>query len=708
MEFIELGLNNFKRFSESKFHFSPGLTLLWGKNEAGKSTLLEAICTALYGRERGKVIENWNGGNCSTNLTYRTGGKTWRLERRLTEGTASLGVVSGDQLTDATSSRDEIAKVIAEHLGISSRQVLENTVFVRQMCVHNPDKSDLEVIGGEIQRILTGTAHVSAGEARKRLEEKRDAVKGRARPTNPREYDQITAKLRGLAEELANARNSRERIHKLEDELSNLDERTERDSARLEIVIQLLERYRKWSELKKRLDELDARHADVFATCRKIKDTLLELSGVQKELETFADLVGKDDEIADHLTKIQSRRGELDSRIGELNAVNTEAQPIAGRFKSLPALASGVLILVSLVVGFLVDRRALWLILPGVIIGILSTIRSFMGRASESRQIGGLILSAENEQTQLEAELDSILTYVNCRDIDQALAMIKTYRSLVTRSSELEFKLGTLLNSKSIQEWDDQEAGIARELSTVRADLDENFPDYSPSTEEAESWRGEHNALQHQLPTAQARMHEVTGALESERNNARDLASLEGEIEFLHMRKQELEFTYKAYEEAISALTAITESVSEEYLPMLSERASDLLAWMTSGRYTSVEIRQGWEIVVGSTERTGMSPSDLSIGTIDQLYFSLRIACGELLSSDCRLPMILDDPFAAFDRERLANVLSLLAALSRERQIIMLTHDPYVLDWAKSISASGELRSLIHELPSPNVLDLVE
>lgn len=49
MELLELQLTNFKKFREHRIKFSPRINLVWGPNEAGKSTLHEAICCALFG-----------------------------------------------------------------------------------------------------------------------------------------------------------------------------------------------------------------------------------------------------------------------------------------------------------------------------------------------------------------------------------------------------------------------------------------------------------------------------------------------------------------------------------------------------------------------------------------------------------------------------------------------------------------------------------
>lgn len=705
MEFVEIALQNFRRFKDARFPLSPCLTLIWGTNEAGKSSIHEAVSCALFGRERGKIVENWDGGNCTIELTYRlpeTQSKLFRIERRLTEGVARIGTVTEGELTDVANSRDAVSEQIAVHLGIPTRPIFENTIYIRQMCVSKPGQSELETIGGEIQRVLTGTAHVSADEVMKKLEEGRDSIKGRARPANPREYDKITARLRELAEGLADARSSRDLIHRLDEEFIELEARIERDSARLNTVSGLLERHNRWFEKTRRLEELDGQHAEVFSTLRNILEALDTLDSIQQELGNCAELVDKDEEIADHLSKISSRRAELESRLGELQAGQKEAHSSRLGIVSLVPVSLGTLLTVAaIILGIKVDIKALWLAVPGLLLIAYQGRQWIQNSASGSKHISDMISSAQIEIGQLDAEEESILSYVNCRNSDQAWVRIKKYRSLVSKSHETEIMLKALLNNRSLKDWETLESNLARELSSIRTEIETDFAGYSPTTEEFESWRNEFATLQHQLPTVQARMHEVKGALESERRKTCDISALEGEIEYLHSRKQELEFVYKAYEEAISALSAVTQNVSEEYLPTLSEKAGDLLAWMTGGRYTSVDVKPGWEISVNSADHSEVSPSSLSAGTLDQLYFSLRLSCGELLSSGRKLPIILDDPFANFDRERLTNVLSLIAALARQSQILLLTHDPYILDWAENLASAGDVPCVVHKLPKP-------
>ncbi|MHB0998650.1 MAG: ATP-binding protein [Armatimonadota bacterium] len=701
MELIELAFSCFKRFKDERFQLKPGLNLIWGPNESGKSTIHEGITCALFGRERGKTIENWDGGCCAVSLTYNSDDKVYRIERQITEGKTRFGMVAGDDLIDIYNGKDEIAAEIASHLGISSRAVLENTISIKQADISRPGSSDMSAVGDEIQRILTGTSQVSATEAVKKLESGRDAVKGKARPSNPREYDRISQRLTALAEELAKARGSRDRIAGLSDELTGLDSRLERDSARFEVLKNLLERHKRWVDQKKREDELSQRHKESYATVKNIKDTLYDLEKIQSELEGYAPLVGKDDEIADHLNQIDNRRTELEIRLAEIESSSDDTKSVTSRLASI-LLITGTLItgLAGLAAGFIWDPRMFLLLLPSAVLAVKYMQIRTANRISEFRHITELIESARAELAQLDSEQKSILNYLVSPDTDKAWMKIKTYRSLVAKSNEYEITFRAFLNGRKLSDWEVQESNLAREVSAIRRELDDDYTGYAPSTEESESWRSEHASLQSSLQIAQSRKHEVAGALDAERRNTRDMASLEGEIEYLHMRKNELESLHKAYDEAINALNSVTKTVTEEYLPVLSEHASEYIARTTSGRYSGIQVKSGWDVQVNSIDKSSISPQALSMGTMDQLYLSLRLACGELLSSGKKLPIILDDPFASFDHERLNNALDMLVTLASDNQILLLTHDPYTLEWAKSLQDSCN----IHILQGPQIV----
>ena len=74
-------------------------------------------------------------------------------------------------------------------------------------------------------------------------------------------------------------------------------------------------------------------------------------------------------------------------------------------------------------------------------------------------------------------------------------------------------------------------------------------------------------------------------------------------------------------------------------------------------------------ISVNTGERI-VSIERLSRGTLEQIYFALRMAAAEMLQEE-ELPVILDETFAFYDDKRLQSVLKWLS--QQERQVIILS-----------------------------------
>lgn len=77
-------------------------------------------------------------------------------------------------------------------------------------------------------------------------------------------------------------------------------------------------------------------------------------------------------------------------------------------------------------------------------------------------------------------------------------------------------------------------------------------------------------------------------------------------------------------------------------------------------------------IIVELQNGNYISASRLSIGTIDQLYLSLRLSMVEELSEE-KMPIVLDETFAYCDTERLTNILKYISEKFSEHQIIIFT-----------------------------------
>ena len=112
--------------------------------------------------------------------------------------------------------------------------------------------------------------------------------------------------------------------------------------------------------------------------------------------------------------------------------------------------------------------------------------------------------------------------------------------------------------------------------------------------------------------------------------------------------------------------------MKEDITPKFSINLSNAIQNISSGKYKTVKVNEEDGLIV-ETENGNYVPADvLSIGTIDQLYLSLRISSINELTKE-NMPIILDETFAYFDNERLGRVLEFLNKEYKDRQILILT-----------------------------------
>ncbi|MFN7133763.1 MAG: hypothetical protein ACK4N5_16925, partial [Myxococcales bacterium] len=124
----------------------------------------------------------------------------------------------------------------------------------------------------------------------------------------------------------------------------------------------------------------------------------------------------------------------------------------------------------------------------------------------------------------------------------------------------------------------------------------------------------------------------------------------------------------------------------------LIEAASAFFRALTGGAYTGLEIdRSGKEpaLLALSANGPARTTTQLSDGTLDQIWLALRLAVARKAAQEGPLPIVLDDVFVHFDDGRTVAALKLLAELSHELQIIVFTHHDHVVDLARAAVAEA-------------------
>ena len=162
---------------------------------------------------------------------------------------------------------------------------------------------------------------------------------------------------------------------------------------------------------------------------------------------------------------------------------------------------------------------------------------------------------------------------------------------------------------------------------------------------------GRNDALERELTEKQQKLSQLDEAF----------GKLSGEKDSLRKQDVDLDALSLAIERIQRLSGAIYRETGEEF----SRRVSALLVQMTGGRYSSISLDERMDVNINTPDRL-LKISQVSFGTMNQIYFALRIAAGELLSGGKNLPLLLDEPFAMYDDERLKDALVFLAGSGRQ------------------------------------------
>ena len=167
----------------------------------------------------------------------------------------------------------------------------------------------------------------------------------------------------------------------------------------------------------------------------------------------------------------------------------------------------------------------------------------------------------------------------------------------------------------------------------------------------------------------------------------RVLAELNKEIEVLESdgKLSELNHEYEMRKSLIQALSedylslkyiqllieTHIKAIKDERLPIVIEEARSIFEFVTKGRYINV-IYDDNGITVRHSNGQLFHPLELSQSTKEMLYISLRLSLIQALQGYYKLPLIIDDAFVHFDKERKKIIMDYLRSEVKD-QVLYFT-----------------------------------
>jgi DNA repair exonuclease SbcCD ATPase subunit len=348
MRLTRIEIEGFGVLQGMDLRFGPAMNLVVGPNEAGKSTLQEAIVTGLYGLEAGDrrsaIVERtdrwrpWEGGSFGLALEFELDdGARLRVERDLDgDSVRVLDLASGQDLSERFE-RDPWGglQVGRQLLGIS-RDIYTNTA-----CISRSEVLRLEDAGSIKEAIvaLADSAHPdrTAQAVLDRLRQERAQRIGKPRGRTGPLHD-LESRLADLERQLNAARQARSAVDDLAQKRETVSAVTEAELA----VVQLLDA----AVLASRLDEARHRLLRVETLERAIADERAR----QEDHTRFAmfplDRQAEVQELRSHLRATREAQEDFERRAGEnaaqVQQLEAERAKLEQEAQSLKTRASGI------------------------------------------------------------------------------------------------------------------------------------------------------------------------------------------------------------------------------------------------------------------------------------------------------------------------------------------------------------------------------
>ncbi|MEE1389978.1 MAG: hypothetical protein U0M00_05490, partial [Clostridia bacterium] len=145
----------------------------------------------------------------------------------------------------------------------------------------------------------------------------------------------------------------------------------------------------------------------------------------------------------------------------------------------------------------------------------------------------------------------------------------------------------------------------------------------------------------------------------------------EEKLEYLYEQKKELEELNKIINLAKETLEESYDEIKKNITPKFTKELSNNIEMISDGKYKKANFNSDTGLTIEAENGEYIECNKLSIGTIDQLYLSLRLSATKEITEET-IPIILDESFAYFDNQRLENVIKYLDS-NYNNQIIIFT-----------------------------------
>lgn len=667
--------------------FAPGLNAVLGPNESGKSTVFDALKAALFldpksTREEVRSLYAWaeEGSPFTLRLYIREGGLRYGLWKDFERKEVLLEEKpTGQVWTDVKA----VHRKLSELLGLGSVELFSASAAVAQGRLVLPQRGkDRRALDEALGEVMTGGGN-QGGAARALELLSRDiqrltvGLKDRAykTPGPIRSAEERLGSLFGrrhkVAASCARRASSLQELASAERELGEVDEALDGKQALMEVEAER-------REIEGSLEEARKRHEEVDRRLRALEENARRRKAAEQKLEGLGPASELEDEDIHALRAALARRDSLAEPLKEARrAVEGAAVPGPGLALALAALGvAGPIIagfaspwaalkVASAALGFLALAVAAWLWYRR-----RARLEALEERRFEARR-------SEADLEEVESRVRELVERGGGGEPEGVVGKALEADRCREEIEKLSVERKALLGGRPEEALESERAELVRRLAVSEERLrEERFRGPALDAERYQGLRAEVDSLRVRRDELTKRIERLRGTLETSADEAEELAELDEAIEAAEREHSRWMERLRARQLAKEALEEAKREALEPARGRFQETLGRYMEEISRGRYGAVRTGESMvDLGVRGPEREDfIGPEYLSFGTAEQLLLAARLAFTELLAAPRKPPLLLDEPFGAFDEERLRAAMGLLASIAEERQVIVFTH----------------------------------
>ena len=716
MKIKNIKLEKYKRFKNLSLDFDPGINVVVGENEAGKSTLAQAIMDLLYVDPTTKALsfvnsrKSWGTSHMpQIEMTFFALESVFLLSKDFQKKTILLKNLDTKKQVDTyKESLDNLKKII----GITSEHLYRKTAFINQGDVALIDSSD--DLLHEITDMSTANGGGQNGVQKiiKNLQsELAILTRGLERPANnPGPIKLQQDRILKITDYQKDKKTQWEKKQLASNTQDESDVELEKVSAKIDEIKELLNNYKISKEAKVNLSAVVDEIKLLEEKLQKVENLNREIENLKNETKKYSKF--ENPELENDLKTIIGLEQSVKLSEKEVKNIGVESginqqdlEPIKTTNESKFPVVTAAHIIVTLI--FLTITVVLYLTQESIVFPIIILILGFFinlaillwGKLSSKQVELTPNKSYEDSMTKLEnqikdritndkSELERILIKYEVKDVNEFYSLKADFVSIKTKYSDLLSQRKVVLGGEDIEKVRKRQLELLYSKKEIETNvLTEKVLNTQLSPEK-------YLEKSRELDKLEIQQKNLTDELVASRTRVSDsnveysqIVTLEEELENSKKYLSDLIQKQKVLQLTISTLQEAVLEVSKSANKILEKTVGDKLSKITSNHYSNIKVKPDLTIQVYSNEKNDwVDPiNELSRGTIDQIYFLVRLGFLKLITENKSIPIILDDPFVTADASRKESIREVITEIAKQHQVILFTNDFDYTEWGNTI-----------------------